>query len=32
LLVGAGFERPDWHHVYAVIINAAVAQARHSPS
>ena len=25
LLVGAGFDRPDWHHLYAVIINAAVA-------
>jgi ubiquinone/menaquinone biosynthesis C-methylase UbiE len=31
LLVGAGFEHPDWHHVYAVIINAAVAQARQAP-
>jgi ubiquinone/menaquinone biosynthesis C-methylase UbiE len=25
LLLGAGFDRPDWHHLYAVIINAAVA-------
>jgi ubiquinone/menaquinone biosynthesis C-methylase UbiE len=25
LLLGAGFDRPDWHNVYAVIINAAVA-------
>ncbi len=25
LLVGAGFNRPDWHNLYAVIINAAVA-------
>ncbi len=31
LLVGAGFEQPAWHHVYAGIINAAVAQARHAP-
>jgi ubiquinone/menaquinone biosynthesis C-methylase UbiE len=25
LLLGAGFDRPDWHHLCAVIINAAVA-------
>jgi SAM-dependent methyltransferase len=25
LLLRAGFNRPDWHHLYAVIINAAVA-------
>lgn len=25
LLLDAGFDRPDWHHLYAVIINAAVA-------
>jgi ubiquinone/menaquinone biosynthesis C-methylase UbiE len=25
LLLGAGFDRPEWHTVYAVIINAAVA-------
>jgi ubiquinone/menaquinone biosynthesis C-methylase UbiE len=32
LLLGAGFDRPEWHHVYAVIINAAVAKARQMPS
>lgn len=25
LLLGAGFDRPEWHNVYAVIINGAVA-------
>lgn len=25
-LVHAGFERPEWHHVCAVIINGAVAR------
>jgi ubiquinone/menaquinone biosynthesis C-methylase UbiE len=32
LLLGAGFDRPEWHRLYAVIINAAVAQARQAPS
>ena len=26
LLLDAGFDRPEWHHVYAVIINGAVAR------